>query len=137
MLARGRELSGSEQEHPLAAIGKLQPQEGDIGKLGLQRRLAVADLGNQDPARFEMRRGLCQDTHHEIEAIRAEVARYTIEGDLRRTVSMNIKRLMDINSYRGLRHKRGLPVRGQRTHTNARSRKGKRTAIAGKKKVGK
>ena len=61
-------------------------------------------------------------------------AGYTVEGDLRREVSMNIKRLMDLASYRGLRHRRGLPVRGQRTHTNARTRKGKAKPIAGKKK---
>ena len=58
-----------------------------------------------------------------------------VEGDLRREVSMNIKRLMDLGCYRGLRHRRGLPTRGQRTHTNARTRKGKGRAIAGKKKV--
>ena len=58
-----------------------------------------------------------------------------VEGDLRKEVSMNIKRLMDIGSYRGIRHRRGLPVRGQRTHTNARTKKGPRRAIAGKKKV--
>jgi small subunit ribosomal protein S13 len=61
--------------------------------------------------------------------------RYKVEGALRTEVSMNIKRLMDIGSYRGLRHRRGLPVRGQRTHTNARTHKGKRVAIAGKKKA--
>jgi small subunit ribosomal protein S13 len=60
---------------------------------------------------------------------------YQVEGDLRREVSLNIKRLMDLGCYRGLRHRRGLPVRGQRTHTNARTRKGKAVAIAGKKKV--
>ncbi len=59
---------------------------------------------------------------------------YTVEGDLRREVSMNIKRLMDLGCYRGLRHRRGLPTRGQRTHTNARTRKGPAKAIAGKKK---
>ena len=59
---------------------------------------------------------------------------YQVEGDLRRTVAMNIKRLMDLGCYRGLRHRRGLPVRGQRTHTNARTRKGPAKAIAGKKK---
>lgn len=59
---------------------------------------------------------------------------YKVEGDLRREVSMNIKRLMDLGTYRGLRHRKGLPVRGQRTHTNARTRKGKAVAIAGKKK---
>lgn len=61
-------------------------------------------------------------------------ADFTVEGDLRREVSMNIKRLMDLGCYRGLRHRRGLPVRGQRTHTNARTRKGPAKAIAGKKK---
>lgn len=60
---------------------------------------------------------------------------YMVEGDLRREVSMNIKRLMDLGCYRGLRHRRKLPVRGQRTHTNARTRKGKAVAIAGKKKA--
>ena len=61
-------------------------------------------------------------------------ANFDVEGDLRREVSMNIKRLMDLGCYRGLRHRRGLPVRGQRTHTNARTRKGPARAIAGKKK---
>ncbi|GBQ29737.1 30S ribosomal protein S13 [Acetobacter estunensis NRIC 0472] len=60
---------------------------------------------------------------------------YRVEGDLRRETAMNIKRLMDLGCYRGLRHRRGLPVHGQRTHTNARTRKGKAVAIAGKKKV--
>ena len=60
---------------------------------------------------------------------------YVVEGDLRREVAMNIKRLMDLGCYRGLRHRKGLPVRGQRTHTNARTRKGPAKAIAGKKKV--
>ena len=60
---------------------------------------------------------------------------YTVEGDLRREVQQNIRRKIEIGSYQGIRHRRGLPVRGQRTHTNARQRKGKRMAIAGKKKV--
>jgi len=60
---------------------------------------------------------------------------YTVEGDLRRTISMDIKRLTDLGCYRGLRHRKKLPVRGQRTHTNARTRKGKAVAIAGRKKV--
>jgi small subunit ribosomal protein S13 len=71
----------------------------------------------------------------EVLQIRETIDRdYMVEGDLRREVSMNIKRLMDLGSYRGLRHRRGLPVRGQRTHTNARTRKGPAKAIAGKKK---
>ncbi len=65
----------------------------------------------------------------EIEKIRNEVGKYTVEGDLRREVSMNIKRLMDLKCYRGLRHRRSLPVRGQRTKTNARTRKGPRKPI--------
>ena len=64
-------------------------------------------------------------------------AQYRVEGTLRSEISQNIKRLMDIGSYRGIRHRRGLPVRGQRTHTNARTKKGPRRAIAGKKKPGK
>jgi small subunit ribosomal protein S13 len=72
----------------------------------------------------------------EVNRIRRVIeARYKVEGALRTEVSMNIKRLMDIGCYRGLRHRRGLPVRGQRTHTNARTHKGKRVAIAGKKKA--
>lgn len=65
----------------------------------------------------------------EIEIIRGEVAKCTVEGDLRRTLSMNIKRLMDLGCYRGMRHRRGLPLRGQRTRTNARTRKGPRRPI--------
>jgi|SRR5690606_27249217 small subunit ribosomal protein S13 len=68
-------------------------------------------------------------TDAQVEQIRAEVGRLTVEGDLRRQVSMNIKRLMDLGSYRGLRHRRGLPVRGQRTRTNARTRKGPRKGV--------
>ena len=64
-----------------------------------------------------------------VDKIRAEVAKFTVEGDLRREVSMNIKRLIDLGTYRGLRHRRGLPVRGQRTKTNARTRKGPRKSI--------
>ncbi len=75
-------------------------------------------------------------TDSEVIQIREIVdADYTVEGDLRRSVAMNIKRLMDLKTYRGLRHRAGLPVRGQRTHTNARTRKGKAKPIAGKKSV--
>jgi len=77
-----------------------------------------------------------QLTDDEIGRLREAVDRdYRVEGDLRREVAMNIKRLMDMACYRGLRHRRGLPVRGQRTHTNARTRKGKAVPVAGKKKV--
>lgn len=78
-------------------------------------------------------------TEDELNAIRAEIdsGKYMIEGDLRRTIAQNIKRLMDMACYRGLRHRRHLPVRGQRTRTNARTRKGPAKPIAGKKQVGK
>ncbi|HLV49876.1 MAG TPA: 30S ribosomal protein S13 [Erysipelothrix sp.] len=73
-------------------------------------------------------------TEEQLVAIRREVDKIQVEGDLRREVNLNIKRLMEIGSYRGIRHRRGLPVRGQRTKTNARSRKGPRRTVAGKKK---
>ena len=89
------------------------------GKVGIGANRRVSDL-----------------TETEIIQIRETIDRdYLVEGDLRREVAMNIKRLMDLGCYRGLRHRRGLPVRGQRTHTNARTRKGPARAIAGKKKV--
>jgi small subunit ribosomal protein S13 len=80
-------------------------------------------------------RRVSQLTDAEVLQIREMIDRdYMVEGDLRRDVAMNIKRLMDLGCYRGLRHRRGLPVRGQRTHTNARTRKGPAKPIAGKKK---
>ncbi|MBZ6379431.1 30S ribosomal protein S13 [Pacificimonas flava] len=89
-----------------------------VKKLDIARERRVQDLTDQEVIRIR-------------ELIDSEL---TVEGDLRRERSMNIKRLMDLASYRGLRHRRGLPVRGQRTHTNARTRKGKAKPIAGKKK---
>lgn len=75
-----------------------------------------------------------QLTEDELARVRTEVSNFTVEGDLRREVTMNIKRLMEIGSYRGMRHRRGLPTRGQNTRNNSRTRKGKPKAIAGKKK---
>ena len=81
-------------------------------------------------------RRVSQLTDAEVLQIRELIDReYMVEGDLRREVAMNIKRLMDLGCYRGLRHRKGLPVRGQRTHTNARTRKGPAKTIAGKKKT--
>ena len=81
-------------------------------------------------------RRVSQLTDQEVLQIREMIDRdYVVEGDLRREVAMNIKRLMDLGCYRGLRHRRGLPVRGQRTHTNARTRKGPAKPIAGKKRA--
>ena len=75
-------------------------------------------------------------TEDQLQNLRDVIEReYVVEGDLRNTVSMNIKRLMDLGTYRGLRHRRGLPVRGQRTHTNARTRKGPRKTVGAKKKI--
>ena len=90
-------------------------------KLGIDHSRRVQDLSDAEVLQIR-------------ETIDAD---YQVEGDLRRDTAMNIKRLMDLACYRGLRHRKGLPVRGQRTHTNARSRKGPRKAIAGKKKPGK
>lgn len=74
-------------------------------------------------------------SEEEVQAIRTALDEYTVEGDLRREIALNIKRLKDLGCYRGIRHRRGLPVRGQRTHTNARTRKGPAVAIAGKKSI--
>ncbi len=74
-------------------------------------------------------------TEEQVQAIRAALDEYTVEGDLRREIALNIKRLKDLGCYRGIRHRKGLPVRGQRTHTNARTRKGPAVAIAGKKSI--
>lgn len=92
--------------------------------IGATRARMICAASNIDPATK-----IKDLTEGEIEAIRAEVGKLKVEGDLRREVSMNIKRLMDLSCYRGLRHRRGLPVRGQRTKTNARTRKGPRKAI--------
>ncbi len=89
-----------------------------------------------DKVNLPAERRVSQLTDAEVLQIREMIDRdYMVEGDLRREVSMNIKRLMDLGCYRGLRHRKGLPVRGQRTHTNARTRKGPAKAIAGKKKA--
>jgi small subunit ribosomal protein S13 len=89
-----------------------------------------------EKVRLAPERRVSQLTDQEVLQIREMIDHdYVVEGDLRREVSMNIKRLMDLGCYRGLRHRKGLPVRGQRTHTNARTRKGPAKAIAGKKKA--
>ena len=99
-----------------------------IGRTSALKILSSAEI---DPSRNS---DDLNDT--EINAIRAVIDRdFKVEGDLRREVTGNIKRYMDLGCYRGLRHRRGLPVRGQRTHTNARTRKGPRKAIAGKKQA--
>jgi small subunit ribosomal protein S13 len=99
-------------------IGRHAAQE-IVEKAGIDANLRIRDLSDADVNKI---RGVIERDHK-------------VEGALRTEVAMNIKRLMDIGSYRGIRHRRGLPVRGQRTHTNARTKKGPRRAIAGKKKV--
>src|ERR671922_1427790 len=104
----------------LQYIHGIGPQKANeiMGKVGIPEERRVSQLTDQ-----------------EVLQIREVIDRdYMVEGDLRREVAMNIKRLMDLGCYRGLRHRRGLPVRGQRTHTNARTRKGPARPIAGKKK---
>ena len=99
-------------------IGRASAQ-AIIEKAGIDSSLRIRDLTDAD-----------------VNKLRAVIEKeFRVEGALRTEVAMNIKRLMDIGSYRGIRHRRGLPVRGQRTHTNARTKKGPRRAIAGKKKV--
>ncbi len=92
--------------------------------IGATRARQICAAANVDPT-VKVR----DLTEGELEALRAEVGKYTVEGDLRREVNMNIKRLMDLGCYRGIRHRRGLPLRGQRTKTNARTRKGPRRPI--------
>jgi small subunit ribosomal protein S13 len=84
---------------------------------------------------IDLERSSSDITEEEVQAIRAALEEYTVEGDLRREIALNIKRLKDLGCYRGIRHRKGLPVRGQRTHTNARTRKGPAVAIAGKKSI--
>lgn len=96
----------------------LQSSRKILGAIGISESLRVKDLSEDD-----------------IVKIRAQLTQFVVEGDLRRQTNSDVRRLMDNGSYRGLRHKKKLPVRGQRTHTNARTKKGKRVAIAGKKKV--
>ena len=86
-----------------------------------------------EEARIDSKRRLNDLTDNELTNIRNIVSKNSVEGDLRSTISINIKRLMDSGCYRGIRHRKGLPVRGQRTNTNARTRKGRGMAIAGKK----
>lgn len=92
--------------------------------IGKSTAVKICEAAGVDPARKVI--ALSDD---EVERLRTEITKLTVEGDLRREVSMNIKRLMDLGCNRGIRHRRGLPLRGQRTRTNARTRKGPRRAI--------
>jgi len=120
----------------IAGIDLPKNKRAEIGLtyiFGLGRTSALKIL---DQAGIEPGKRIAELNDEEVARIRSIITSdYKVEGALRSEVQMNIKRLMDINSYRGLRHRKGLPVRGQRTRTNARSRKGKRKTVAGKKKV--
>lgn len=89
--------------------------------IGRNRARTICESAHVEPAKK-----VKDLTEAELESLRGEISKVRVEGDLRREVAMNIKRLVELNTYRGLRHKRGLPLRGQRTRTNARTRKGKR-----------
>jgi small subunit ribosomal protein S13 len=98
---------------------------------GIGQQLSKEILTN---AKIDMKKKAKDLTDDEVASIRKEIDKYMVEGDLRREVALNIKNKMEIGSYQGLRHKKGLPVRGQRTRTNARTRKGKGKTVANKKK---
>ena len=129
----------SEIKPAAAEFGERDDLADDRAAFGLlieNRHQIANDRADGERVGIDAKRRVNQLTEDEIIRIRDTIDRdYTVEGDLRREQAMNIKRLMDLGCYRGLRHRKGLPVRGQRTHTNARTRKGPSKPIAGKKKV--
>ncbi len=120
----------------IAGIDLPKNKRAEIGLtyiLGIGRSTAKKML---ESAKIDLNKKIQDLSEPEVAKIREFIDKYLkVEGDLRRDVSMNIKRLVDLGCYRGIRHKKGLPVRGQRTHSNARTRKGKAVAIAGKKSI--
>ena len=124
----------------MARIAGIDLPKNKAGYVGLTY---IFGIGNSsaikilEKAGVELNKKVNDWTDDEIARIRNVIQEFKVEGQFRSEIQMNIKRLMDIGCYRGLRHRRGLPVRGQRTRTNARTRKGKRKTVAGKKKVGK
>ena len=116
-MARIAGINIPDQKH---AVISLQAIYG----IGPTRAQAICEATNISPSIK-----IAELTEEELETLRSAVGKYSVEGDLRRETSMNIKRLMDLGTYRGIRHRRGLPVRGQRTKTNARTRKGPRRPI--------
>ncbi|WP_339056416.1 30S ribosomal protein S13 [Candidatus Regiella endosymbiont of Tuberolachnus salignus] len=116
-MARIAGINIPDQKHAVIALTAIY----GIGRTGAQKICVAAGVAESVK--------ISELSEEEINKLRDEVAKYSIEGDLRRQVTLNIKRLMDLGCYRGSRHRRGLPVRGQRTKTNARTRKGPRKAI--------
>ena len=116
-MARIAGINIPDQKHAVIALTSIY----GIGKTRSKAILAAADIAENVK--------ISELSEEQIDTLRDEVAKFVVEGDLRREISMSIKRLMDLGCYRGLRHRRGLPVRGQRTKTNARTRKGPRKPI--------
>ncbi len=116
-MARVAGVNISDRKHTVVALT-------EIYGIGITRSRTICSVTGVAPE------AMVKDlTEGQLDQLRSEVAKYQVEGDLRREVSMNIKRLMDLGCYRGIRHRRGLPVRGQRTQTNARTRKGPRRLV--------
>lgn len=116
-MARIAGINIPEYKHVVVALTQIY----GVGRSTANKICAAAEINPQSKVK--------DLSEPEVERIRGELTRYEVEGDLRREVSMNIKRLMDLGCYRGIRHRRGLPLRGQRTRTNARTRKGPRRPI--------
>ena len=124
----------------MARIKNIELPGNKHAEIGLTAIYGIGrSLGKQIclDAKVEPSKKISELSDEEVAALRKEVEKYTTEGDLRRDVQLSIKAKMEINSYEGTRHKKGLPVRGQRTSRNARTRKGKGKVVANKKKVGK
>lgn len=124
----------------MARIAGIDLPKNKKGYVGLQYIFGIGKTSSLEiltKAGIDPEKKVNDWTDEEVAEIRQVLADYKVEGQLRSEVQMNIKRLMDIGCYRGLRHRRGLPCRGQRTRTNSRTRKGKRKTVAGKKKAAK
>ena len=120
-MARIAGINVSDNKHTVIAL------QGIYG-IGATRAKDICKVSNIKPSAK-----IKELTEAELETLRSQVAKYNIEGDLRREVTLNIKRLMDLGTYRGIRHRKGLPLRGQKTKNNSRTRKGKRKTVANKK----
>ncbi len=124
----------------MARISGIDLPKNKRGVVGLTYIFGIGKTTSMeilDKANMDHGKKVSEWNDDEIATLRQIIQEYKVEGQLRSEVQMNIKRLMDIGCYRGLRHRKGLPCRGQRTRTNSRTRKGKRKTVAGKKKVGK
>ncbi len=124
----------------MARIKNVELPNNKKAYIGLTHIYGIGQATAKDictQAKVDMDKHIGELTNEEIAALRVEIDKHLVEGELRREVQTNIKNKMEINSYQGVRHKKGLPVRGQRTSRNAKTRKGKGKVVANKKKVGK